>query len=100
MTNDEFREKIKSWKLQISHAGIVLPDGEHLPDKFFHVLLGVGYSTFKKMLSGQDSMRPIQPYTAKHVRVLSKLDTNVFLDEVRQTIPEYLEQYACTRSTR
>lgn len=93
MTNTAFREQIGRWKLLINQAGITLPGGEALPDKFFHVLLGVGYSTFKKMLSGKESMRPIQLYTAKHVLVLNKLEATTFLDEIRLTLLEYLDLY-------
>jgi len=93
LTNEQFKAQIDRWQLLAAQANITLPGGDALPDKFYHVLLGVGYSTFKKMLSGQDSIRPIQPYTAKHVRVLNKLDANTFLDELRLTIPEYLNIY-------
>jgi hypothetical protein len=93
MTNVEFREQVGRWKLLINQVGITLPNGDEVPDKFFHVFLGVGYSTFKKMVSGQDSARKIQLYTFKTIRFLNKLESNVFLDEVRLAIPEYTALY-------
>lgn len=93
LTNKQFKEQVDRWQLLISQANITLPNGESLPDKFFHVFLGVGYSTFKKMVSGQGSIRPIQPYTAKTIRYINKLEPNVFLDEIRLAIPEYIDHY-------
>jgi hypothetical protein len=93
MTNIEFREQIGRWKRLINQVGITLPNGDEVPDKFFHVFLGVGYSTFKKMVSGQDSARKFQPYTFKTIRFLNKIEPNVFLDEVRLAIPEYTALY-------
>jgi hypothetical protein len=89
LTNSQLKEQIARWQLLIAQEGIRLSGGEVVPDKFFHVLLGVGYSTFKKMHSGQDSIRAIQPYTAKTIRYLNKLNAKVFLKEVRRAIIEY-----------
>lgn len=93
LTNEQFKQQIARWQLLIAQASITLPNGEALPDKFFHVFLGVGYSTFKKMLSGKESIREIQPYTAKTIRFLNKLEPTVFLDEIRLAIPEYITVY-------
>jgi hypothetical protein len=89
LTNEQFKQQIALWQLLITQAGITLASGENVPDKFFHVFLGVGYSTFKKMFSGQNSIRPIQPYTIKTIRYINKLEPTVFLDQVRNTISEY-----------
>lgn len=89
LTNEQFKEQIGRWQLLIAQASITLPNGDVLPDKFFHVFLGVGYSTFKKMVSGKDSIREIQPYTARTIRFLNKLEPTVFLDEIRLAITEY-----------
>jgi hypothetical protein len=94
LTNVQFKEQIARWQLLIAQAGIKLPAGDEIPDKFFHVMLGVGYSTFKKMHSGQASIRPIQPYTVKTIRYLNKLKPNVFLEEVRRAITEYEALYS------
>ena len=91
ITNKEFRLQIMKWQALIKKAEITLPNGEPLPDKFFHFFLGVGYSTFKKMLSGKGSMREIQTYTARTIYFLNKLDTKVFLEEIRIMIPEYVK---------
>jgi hypothetical protein len=93
LTNEQFKTQIGRWQLLIAQGNITLPNGEPVPDKFFHLFLGVGYSTFKKMISGKDSMRKIQPYTARTIRFVNKLAPNVFLDEIRQTIPEYIKIY-------
>jgi hypothetical protein len=45
------------------------------------------------MLSGQDSIREIQPYTAKTIHFLNQLPPSVFLDEIRHAIPEYTALY-------
>ncbi len=93
LTNEQFKQQIARWQLVIAQAQITLPNGDVLPDKFFHVFLGVGYSTFKKMVCGKDSIREIQPYTAKTIRFLNKLDTKVFLDEIRLAIADYVIKY-------
>lgn len=93
LTNEQFKQQIDRWQLLIAQATITLPSGSPLPDKFFHVFLGVGYSTFKKMVNGKESIREIQPYTARTIRFLNKLEPNVFLDEVRLAIPEYTKAY-------
>jgi hypothetical protein len=92
LSNADFARQIAQWKRVIVQAGITLPQGEALPDKFFHVFLGVGYSTFKKMLKGRD----IQPYTIKTIGFVNQLPPAVFLDAVRGTIPEYM---ALTKKT-
>ncbi|WP_339145254.1 hypothetical protein [Pseudoalteromonas galatheae] len=93
ITNEEFKQQIERWQAQIALADIRLPNGEALPDKFFHLFLGVGYSTFKKMISGKESIREIQPYTARTIRFLNKLDDQVFLSEIRLCIPHYINKY-------
>jgi hypothetical protein len=93
LTNEQFKKQIAHWQSLIENAQITLPNGDELPNKFFHVFLGVGYSTFKKMLSGQDSIREIQPYTAKTIHFLNQLPPSVFLDEIRHAIPEYTALY-------
>ncbi|WP_390241961.1 hypothetical protein [Vibrio sp. R78045] len=97
MTNQEFKQQISNWQSLITQANVTLSDGQPLPDKFFHVFLGVGSSTFRKMINGQDSMREIQPYTARTVRFINKLEPTVFLDEVRLCIPQYMKQYRATK---
>lgn len=100
LTNEQFRKQIENWQEQIAKANIKLPNGEPLPDKFFHVFLGVGYSTFKKMVSGNDSRRVIQPYTARTVRFIKLLDNDVFLGEVKLVIPEYIKLYGVSNANR
>mgnify|MGYP005987788975 CR=1 FL=1 len=93
LTNEEFKNQIARWQELITEHGITLPSGEPIPDKLFHVFLGVGYSTFKKMISGQDSQRNIQPYTVKAVRFINRLELTVFFEEIRNCIPVYIEKY-------
>jgi len=93
LTNEQFKEQIDLWQSLISQTNITLSDGSPLPNKFFHIFLGVGYSTFKKMISGKDSIREIQPYTAKTIRFINKLEPNVFLEEIRIAVIEYDEIY-------
>lgn len=93
MTNQEFVQQIDRWKLLTSEAGITLPDGRPLPEKFWPVFLGYSWSTYKKHKGKAKDIRPIQCYTAKHLRALSKLDSTTFLEEVRLTLPEFLAKY-------
>ena len=93
LTNTEFKAQIACWQALIAQANITLPNGSPLPNQFFHVFLGIGKSTFKKMVNGQYSMRDIQPYTAKTVQFLNRLKTTVFLDEIRLALPEYVRLY-------
>jgi hypothetical protein len=93
MTNEQFIEQIERWQLLLSQTNITLSNGEPLPNKFFHVFLGVGYSTFKKMVSGKDSIREIQPYTSKTIRFINKLDPTVLLEEIRIAVIEYEKVY-------
>lgn len=88
MTNKEFIKQIRAFKKNINEAGITMANGEEVKDIFFRHLLGVGESTFKKMIYGQESMRPIQPYIAKHIRTLTLLESDVFLNEVRNLVRE------------
>ncbi|MBE8232119.1 MAG: hypothetical protein HAW67_00175, partial [Endozoicomonadaceae bacterium] len=82
ITNEQFIEYLERWKLIITQAGIVLPNGNPVHDKFFHVFLGLGYSTFKMLVSGQGSMRVIQPYVAKSINFADRLSKDAFLEEV------------------
>lgn len=93
MTNQEFVQQVERWKALTAQAGITLPNGKHLPEKFWHVFLGYSWSTYKKHKGSAVDVRTVQRYTAKHVRVLTKLEPTVFLDEVRLTIPEFLTEY-------
>ena len=93
LTNKQFKKQIDRWQLLIAQTPITLPNGKPLPDKFFHIFLGVGLSTFRKMMSSKSSNRTIQPYTVKTIHFLKKIDANTFLEEIRLTIPEYLETY-------
>ena len=94
ITNEQFKTQIEQWQKIIIQNNITLVSGEPVPNKFFHVFLGVGYSTFKKMVSGKDTIREIQPYTAKTIRFVNKLEHNTFLDEIRLAILEYNEIYS------
>lgn len=89
MTNTEFKNQIDKWVQLSNNAGLTMPNGSPVTKNVFHVVLGVGLSTFKKMMLGKKSMRPIQPYTEKHIRALTLLDESVFLDEVRLAISVY-----------
>ncbi|MFV8386643.1 hypothetical protein ACNO5E_21300 [Vibrio parahaemolyticus] len=93
MTNSEFKAQIAEWKALIEGANIRLPGNRPVPDKFFHVFLGIGSSTFRKMINGQDSMRVVQHYTARTVHFINQLAPEVFLREVQSTIPEYMKLY-------
>jgi hypothetical protein len=94
LTNKQFKEQIGCWQALISQAKITLPNGSPLPNQFFHVFLGIGKSTFKKMVSGQDSMRDIQSYTSKTVHFLNRLESDVFLEEICLSIQEYSILYS------
>ena len=43
LTNKHFIEQIAKWKDIVAQSDITLPGGRPIPDKFFHVFLGVGY---------------------------------------------------------
>lgn len=91
LTNEQFKSQVDRWQLHIAQASITLPNGDPVPDKIFHLFLGVGYSTFKKMMSCKNSARKIQPYTANTIAFVNKLSTEVFLDEIRKIIPEFIQ---------
>lgn len=93
LTNEEFRIVIKDWQKLAKIHNVTLPNGRPLPDKFYHVVLGVGYSTFKKMLSGKDSIRTIQNYTYKTVYYINLTETEKFISILRFNIDEYVELY-------
>lgn len=93
MTNQEFVQQIEQWKTLVNQSGITLPNGKPLPDKFWSVFLGYSESAYKKFKGSEADYRVIKPYTAKHVRILAKLEPSVLLDEVRITLPEFLAKY-------
>lgn len=93
MTNQEFVQQIERWKAITTKARVTLPNGKSLPESFWHVFLGYSWSAYKKHKGSAEDVRTVQRYTAKHLRALSKLEPNVFLDEVRSTIPEFLSEY-------
>lgn len=88
MSNKEFKDQISLFKTIIKDAGITMQNGDEVNDVFFRLLLGVGESTFKRMIYGKDSMRAIQPYIARHMRTLSLLDKGVFLNEIKLIIED------------
>lgn len=89
----EFRELVGKWQGQLERVGVTLPDGKPLPDKFFHVFLGIGYSTFKAALTEQKSNKGISKQMGKTIRFLSKLPFPVFIEEARLAVKEYTEKY-------
>ncbi|MEC4091611.1 hypothetical protein [Pseudoalteromonas rubra] len=91
MTNDEFKTQIEAWLVVIETAGIRQPNGRPFPQQAFHVFFGVGLSTFKKMVSGQSSIREIQPYTARAVELARLLPEQAFLDQAKKALDEYIQ---------
>jgi hypothetical protein len=89
LTNEEFKAKVNEWQSIIAKAGLTLPDGKAIPDKFFHVFLGIGYSTFKKMMFNRD----IQFNTVRVIHFLSLLSDKALIKEFEKTIPLYLDTY-------
>lgn len=92
-TNEQFKEQIAIWQLLALENKVKLNSGLKLPDKCFHVFLGVGYSTFKKMLSSANSARPVPPYISKMIRYVNLLETNVFITELKLAVVEYHKLY-------
>ena len=93
MTNQEFVSQIAHWKLLAEQAGIRLPNGKPLPEKFWPVFLGYSESAYFKLKGSEIDSRNVKLYTAKHMRVINKLALEVFLDEVRLTLPSFLEKF-------
>ncbi|WP_281188863.1 hypothetical protein [Vibrio harveyi] len=92
MDNREFKECVENWKRIAEQENIHLPTGQKLPDKFWAVFLGLGVSTYNKYKGNETDCRPIQPYTAKHVRRINLLSHKVFMRELSQTVDEYMAQ--------
>lgn len=93
MTNQEFVLQIEQWKKLVAEAGITLPNGKPLPEKFWHVFLGYSESTYFKFKGNEKDTRDIKLYTEKHMRALSKIEQGVFLREVRLTLPSFFDKY-------
>ncbi len=93
MTNQEFVQQIERWKNLVDQAGITLSNGKPLPEKFWPVFLGYSESAYKKFKGNEADARALKTYTAKHIRVLTKLEPTVFLDEVRLTLPSFFEKH-------
>ncbi|OEE38275.1 hypothetical protein A1QO_02540 [Vibrio genomosp. F10 str. ZF-129] len=74
MTNQEFRDQIAKWQALLTAANVTQSDGKPIPDKFFHIFLGLGFSTFTKLVNGKESLRPVPPYIAKMVRYIDRLE--------------------------
>lgn len=93
MTNKEFVQQIEQWKNLVNQAGITLPNGKPLPDKFWPVFLGYSESAYKKFKGNEADARDLKLYTSKHIRILTKLEPNVFLDEIKLTLSSFFEKY-------
>lgn len=93
LTNEQFAEQIKKWLAIAAKEDIKLPNGRALPAKVFHVFLGVGYSTFKMMYTGELSKRDVQPYIAKTIHFINLLDEKTLIKEIRASLAEYIEIY-------
>lgn len=93
LTNEQFKAQLVQWKSIMTENGLKVDGGRPIPDKFFHVFLGVSYSVLKMMVCGKSSLRKVQPYTAKTVHFINRLEKDVFLAEAKFAIKEYDNLY-------
>ncbi len=86
LTKEQLKDQIETWKSLSKKYDVRLSNGKYLPSKFYHVLLGVSYSTLKKIISGE---REIPKYTVELVSALNELSEKAFIKKLRSHIPEY-----------
>lgn len=93
LTNEQFIEQITKWKDIVAQGNIMLPGGRPIPDKFYHVFLGIGYSTYRKLSNCDNPKGKVPLYTSRMVRFINKLEYSVFLDEIRLSLIDYVDIY-------
>lgn len=100
MDKQEFNQNLDSWKQIAEDAGVRLPMGNKLPERFWALFLGLAESTFNKYKGNEADKRGVPPYTTKHIRRINLLPRDIFIRELETTLAEYVEKARADKVNR
>lgn len=91
MTYDDYKLKINQWAEIADKAGLTLSTGKPLPITFWKTFLGLKRKVHQDMYNGTHNTisKTVPKYTVRSIGFASRLPENVFIDMVKEAIPEF-----------
>lgn len=89
MNFESYIALISEWTKLVNDKGITLSDGSDVPPMFWKTFLGLARSVHAEMLNSTYKRKTFSRSLAKTIKYAKLLDENVFLEQVKEAIPEF-----------